>query len=467
MSSTAPTTTPPRNSRETAGFREIVRLTIPQMLMMLCQFTVGMVDVFVAGRIAPEVQATLGLMNTLLFFLLIVAMSTAQGAVAAISQSAGAGKRARMLRYIMLVLSLGFVASLVLLALGYPLQGPLLDIIGAPKPVRDVALFFLDVYMLTLVPYYLFVISGAVFRAQKLVLFPLGAAFAVAVVNTILDLGLGLGMFGMPNMGYQGLAWATLFSVSAGAAVNLYNLHRLGLLRFSRFPPMRWIRPALAYLYRVAWPGALSSLIWQTGYMGLYAIVARLPNDVDAMAGMAAGMRVESLLFMPGFAFSMTASILVGQELGARDVAGAKDTGLRILGTGVALISAVTFVLWQFIDPDGPAAAFIVPDMAARQMAVDYLFWNMLAIPATQVGLTLMGALSGAGATFYNLIIFSIGAWCVRLPLAWLLGHGMLMGAEGVWIAMFISQTFQAVLALAIFLRAPWWKYAQNSRRLS
>ena len=38
---------------------------------------------------------------------------------------------------------------------------------------------------------------------------------------------------------------------------------------------------------------------------------------VSALAGMTAGIRIESLLFLPGFAFNMTASILVGHELGA------------------------------------------------------------------------------------------------------------------------------------------------------
>ena len=78
------------------------------------------------------------------------------------------------------------------------------------------------------------------------------------------------------------------------------------------------MRAAKGYLLNVALPAGASQIVWQSGYILLFAVAASLPSEsVAALAGMTAGMRIEALLFLPGLAFSMTTSVLVGNFLGA------------------------------------------------------------------------------------------------------------------------------------------------------
>jgi multidrug resistance protein, MATE family len=442
--------------------REIWRLTWPQMLMMLVHFFIGFVDVLVAGRIGTGVQASLGMITQSLMFFLIIAMAVANGGVASVSQSLGACLHKRARRYVglMLLLALG-LGGCVALA-GFALRGTLLDLLRAPAEIRPVTEYFLGVYLLVLPGYYVLVVSNAVFRAHKWVYLPLFAMSLVTVVNTILDFGLGLGMWGMPNLGYQGVAWATFFSVSAGALFNLFLLRRLGLLERGAFPPWRWSRVAWRYLFKVAWPAGTMQVLWHTAYLVLFAVVASLPVErIHALAGMTAGLRVEAILFMPGFAFNLTASILVGHFIGAGDTVGAKRTGYRILGLGVACISLLGLLLWQFVEP---IAVLLSSDPAVQFQIRDYLFYNILAIPFTVCNMILGGVMVGAGATFYNLCIFGVSAWLVRLPLAWLLGHVLWEAPTGVWVAMLVSQAVQALVMLYFFQFRPWHRFGMRRR---
>jgi Na+-driven multidrug efflux pump len=169
------------------------------------------------------------------------------------------------------------------------------------------------------------------------------------------------------------------------------------------------------------------------------------------------GNRIEALLFLPAFAFNMTAGILVGHYLGAGRPDLAKRYGYRVLVIGMVCVSMVTLLLWQFIEP---VTGYFAADAGVQINAVDYLMWNMLAIPFTLVAMILTGALNGAGATLYTFLVMGSSIWLVRLPLAWLLGHQFLGGPRGIWIAMLASQAVAAATVFWVYARKDWPRFS-------
>ncbi len=443
--------------------RLIWTLSWPQMLMMVFHFLIGFVDVWVAGQIDHRLQAALGIITQSLFFFLVIATAVAGGGVAAISQSLGAGRKLRAERYIGLCLLVSLVFGLVFPLVGLPTKGLFVRLLQVPQDIAPLTEYVLKVFMYTLPPYYMLIVQNAVFRSRKKVMIPLYAMILVTVVNTLGDLGFGLGWFGLPRLGVTGVVWSTFWSISLGMVYGLYMLRRDGTLRRQIFAPWRWVRCAYPYLFKVAWPAGLMQIVWHSGYLVLFAITASLPEgSVMALAGMAAGTRIESLLFLPAFALNLTASILVGHFLGAGRPDEARRVGLRILGIGLVGICAFTLLLWTVL---GPLTGFLAPNPEVKAQALDYLTWNMLAIPFTLTTMILAGALGGAGATLYNLLGMGAGTWLVRLPLAYILGHLVLGRATGVWISMLASQAVQAAILLYIFTRWDWQRFAMPGKR--
>ncbi len=443
--------------------RTIWRLAWPQTAMMLFHFLIGFVDVYVAGQINDRVQASLGMITQALFFFLIIAMALANGAVSAISQSLGAGKALRARRYVTLCLGLVVLASLILTIVSFLFRPSLLALLQAPADIRPITDTFLRLYLLLLPVYSLFIMSNAVFRAQKQVFVPLISMVIVTASNTIGDFGLCFGLFGLPEIGFRGLAWATFGSVCAGCLFNLTILTFRGWLKPSGFPPWKWSRRALPYLWQVAWPAGFMQAMWQTAYLVLFSITASLPTgNITALAAMAAGLRVESILFLPAVAFNMTASILVGHELGHGDFPGAKRIGLRtwLMGTGLVILLAM--LLWVLIEP---VAELLSAVPAVQAEIVNYLHYNILAIPFTATGLILGGAFIGAGATRYNMFAIGTAVWTIRLPLAYVLGHVIVGSATGVWVSMLVSQVVQATIMVLLFCLKDWSVYSMLARK--
>ncbi|WP_027722543.1 MATE family efflux transporter [Maridesulfovibrio zosterae] len=444
-------------------YKTIWNLSWPQILMMIFHLMIGLIDVWVASKLGREIQASMGMISQSLFFFLVVAVATANGSVAAISQSIGAGRILRAKRYVGLCIILGAVLGSIIFILGFPFRNGLLTILQVPDEMRHIMEYFIEIFLYMLPLYYMLIITNAVFRAQKKVMLPLYSMIIVMTLNTIGDLGFGMGMWGFPNMGFKGLAWATLCSISAGALFNIGVLYKTGYLRRKCFAPIRWVKKAFPYLFKVAWPNGLMQIVWHSGYLVLYSITASLPeNNIIALAGMTAGIRIESILFLPAFAFNMTASIIIGHYLGEGRPEEAKKFGYRILFLAIAFLGIIAMGLWQIIYP---VTAIIAPDKVVLDEAVNYLYYNMLAIPFTLTSMIMAGALNGAGATIYNLFIFAITVWGCRLPLAYVLGHQVMHSATGIWMAMLISQGLQASIIFYTFSCRNWQKFSMIKKR--
>ncbi len=459
MPQMAPVPHPPRVS---SG--EIWRLTWPQTLTMLTQFLVGFVDVQVAGHIHSDVQAALGFITQCLFFLLVVGMAASGGAVAAMTQAMGAGLHKRTERYSGLIFRLGGLLCMVVFIPAYCFSGGLLQILQVPDAIFDLTRELWNLYLFMLPANFLTIVTVAVFRAYKNVTIPLFSGILVCIINTFFDYGLGLGMFGLPNLGAPGLIWASIFSVTAGGVFNLLVLVKKGLISRASFAPWRWERKALPYIVKVALPAGGMSVLWQVGYLVLYSITATLPEgQVTAVAGLTAGMRIEAALFMPALAFNLTGSVLVGNCLGSGDKAEARRVALRVIGAGALSMSVLGIIIYPFV---GDIVSLIAQDPAVRAVAVSYMDYNIPAIPFTVTSMVMGGIMTGAGSTIYTLVIYSAATWLVRLPLAWFMGHQIWKSAAGVFAAMFISQAVQAASAMYVLLRLDWYRFASTAKRI-
>ena len=460
----APQPRPPKRTGDRVSSREIAALVWPQALTMLFQFLIGFTDVAVAGRIHPHLQGIIGIITQCQFFLLVIGLALVNGAVAAISQALGARLSLRADRYVGLLFKMGALFCALTMGIGFVFARDMLFLLQVPEAIYAQTLELWLLFLPILPASYLTFMTAAVFRAHKNVWVPLLSAVVVCLINGVADIGFGLGRFGLPNLGAGGLIYASILSVTAGGLVNLAVLLRANLVSRRSFASWRWERRAFPYILKVAVPAGTSQILWQLGYMMLFLITNTLPSDsVIAVNGLVAGLRVEGILFMPGMAFSFTASVLVGHCLGAGNPAEAKRVGLRVAAGGAISMSLLAACIFPFVPE---IVAFVSPeDSGVQAVAASYMMFNLLATPCTVASMIMSGIFSGAGATVYSLLAFSVGTWLVRLPLAWYMGHIMWQSASGVFLAMLVSQIVQAALCLYLFFRRDWYRFASTAKR--
>jgi MATE family multidrug resistance protein len=434
-------------------WRNIWQLSWPMLLIMIFDFFVGFADVYVAGFISPEVQAAVGFVSLLYFFVIIIANAISIGTVALVSRAIGGGNFGRALEVARQSLLSGCLVAVLVSLAGLLFYRQIIAVAGFPPQIREIAETFLRIFAIALGANYLLLISNALFRASGDVKKPLLTMFFVMAVNVIGDFVLVFGLWGIPPLGYPGIAIATAVSVVLGMGINLLLLSRT---RWRAVYQGSWalLPGTIRQIVRLGWPAAMLQIAWNAGTILLYNILGRLGEaSITALAAIANGLRIEAMIFLPAFALNMSASVLVGQNLGAGEPGRAERTGWRIAAAGIVTLSAMAVMV--FIRAED-FAALVAKDPAVLEETARYLRYNMIGQPFIALSLSLAGGLQGAGDTRGTMWVIIIAMWLIRLPLAWTLALPLNFGAAGVWAAMVTSMVCQGLLMARRFRSGKW-----------
>ncbi|MDA8165241.1 MAG: MATE family efflux transporter [Desulfobacteraceae bacterium] len=432
------------------SWTEMWRLSWPLVGSMLLQFSVGLTDVYVAGRFSPQVQGAVGFASQLLFFFTVIANALGVGLVAVIARRQGACEIAALWQAARHGVLLALLLTAPVSLLGFVWLPRSLLRLALPPSELAPAMALMPWYALSLLPEGVLVVASAVFRARGQTLLVLLASAVAAGLNLPAVFGLAFGLWGLPALGPSGIAIATALSSLAGGAVSLAILFRQGLGRGG------WgLEAALARrLLQLGWPAGLLQAGWQLGSLVLYAILGQLPLEaVAATAALTNGLRIEAILYLPAYALNMVSAVLVGQALGANNEKRAEQSGWRLAGAGGLILTllALPIFVWS-----RELAGLITPDPKVRELTHLYLRFNMVSQPFMAVGVCLGGGLEGAGDTRGTMQVVLGALWAVRLPLAAALALLTPLRATGVWLAMVVSMVLQCLLMMQRFRRGRW-----------
>ncbi|GAB4486110.1 MAG: MATE family efflux transporter [Thermodesulfovibrionales bacterium] len=435
-------------------WRPIWKSSWPMLIIMILNFCVGLIDVYVAGLIGPRVQAAVGFSGQVLFLVIIVANAISVGTVAIVSRAAGAGDASAGIAAARQSLVFGIVVAAGLTLCVAACAGPVSTLLGAPGDVKEIAEQFLRIFSFALGPNYFLIISNAVFRASGDMRSPLISMTLVSAVNIAANFVLVFGAGPVPALGYPGIALAAAASFVCGAVLNLV------LLAAGRWRPL-FRRPfsisarTIRAIARIGWPAGLLQIAWSAGTLVLYAVLARLgeTEGIAAAAAFTNGLRIEAVIYLPAFALNMAASVIVGQNLGAGRQGRAEQLGWRITLAGTVFVGVMAVATFLAADR---LAAGLSADSEVIAGTARYLRYNMISEPFMAMSAILGGALQGAGDTRGTMAVIITSMWLVRLPLAFLLAIAGGLGATGVWAAMVASMCLQGMLMAWRFRRGRW-----------
>jgi putative MATE family efflux protein len=438
-------------------WENIWHMSWPMLLVMFFNFLVGLTDIYVAGFLGPEIQAIVGFVGQLYFFIIIAANAISIGTVAMLSRAVGAGRFEDALSAARQTLLFGLACALALSVFGLLFQKQIVALAGFSRGIREIAGDFFMIFVFALAPNYMVILSNAVFQAGGEVRLSLIAMAFVSVVNIALNFLLVFGVFSFPGMGYRGIAIATAAAMAAGTIICLV------LFRWSRWKnifsgALRVSADLVRKIFLLSWPAALVQISWSTSYLVIYNILSRLQEgSVTAMAALTNGLRIEAIIYLPAFALNLAASVLTGQNLGAEASGRAESIGWKISLAGFAFVSlmALPIFLWA-----AELSATVARDQQVLDEMVRYLRITMLSEPFMALSLILGGCLQGAGDTKGVMLVIVTALWIIRLPLAYLLAFAAGYGAYGVWLAMVISMCFQGI-AMTVRFRNGRWKLAR------
>ena len=167
---------------------------------------------------------------------------------------------------------------------------------------------------------------------------------------------------------------------------------------------------------------------------------------------MGIGNRMESLSYLTCYGFSVAASTMVGQNLGA----GKPDRAARCAWGAAGLAIFITFFISiAFIFFPKLIASIFTDDPEVLKIAINYLIILGVSQTAMAVEIVLEGAFGGAGDTIPPMLVM-IPFSLARVPLAYFLSFNMDLGVSGVWWTLTITSVIKSIILGLWFKRGKW-----------
>src|SRR5688500_15156640 len=109
------------------------------------------------------------------------------------------------------------------------------------KPIAEMAIGFLRIRIWGLPLLYLYVMRNALLVGTNQTRLLVWGTLAEAVTNIVLDYGLIYGKLGLPELGFNGAAYASIIAEATGLVVIYVVIHVKGIHRsFAFFETIRW-----------------------------------------------------------------------------------------------------------------------------------------------------------------------------------------------------------------------------------
>jgi putative MATE family efflux protein len=439
--------------------RQVTWLAAPVLVEQALLYLVGLSDTILTGRYLSEDHlAAVTVASYLLWFLGSLLTVVSVGATALVARMIGSNQRRAAQEVSQQAVAMALFVGTMTMAVGWAVAPAVVSVMNLGGLAAFEAVRFLRI-VLTVTPLLACTTVGvACLRGAGDTRTGMWVMVFVNAVNAGLSWSLVRGFGPFPRMGFAGIALGTAWGEGLGGLVVLAVLMRgRAGLRLD----WRGLRPVwgeIRRITRISLPAAGESLTNILCQLWFLSLINRLGSVATAAHGVA--IRCESIGFLTVTAFSVAASTLTGQYLGANrpDLAGraartAWSMGVLVLGSlGLLIYAQAALMFAVFLGGRQPQVAFV---------GVPVLRVVAFALPALATIVVLNGALRGAGDTRWPWVIVSLGYVGVRLPLTYLLtspvgqgGYGW--GLYGAWVAMFTDIHVRAVLIAARFLHGGW-----------
>ena len=380
------------------------------------------------------------------------------GSMPIIAHLLGRGERQNIGRVVRHTMLLATVFSLLLLVVGVLFLDRLLGTFGLEPQVHYIAKMYIAAIGVGVLPFFLSTALRALVDTSGYTGITMKIYLLALPVNAFLNYCLIFGKFGAPALGGIGAGLATGITYWLEFFIFVWVVHKL-----PAFAPLRIFTDKFKFdmaqlreNLSLGVPMGMA-IFMEASIFGVIAIFIAKFGTVIIAAHQAA-MSFTSLLYMVPLSFSMSLTIVVGVEAGARRFGEALRYSL--LGIACNITVAVLLTIFVLFDREFIAGLYTSEPVIIRQ-TIGFLFYAMFFQVMDATAAPIQGILRGykdVQATFWAGLA---AYWLICLPLGCYFDYYMHFGPSSYWLSLDIG-----LLCAVLFLGGRFW-YLQRKIKIN
>lgn len=380
------------------------------------------------------------------------------GSMPIIAHLLGRGERQNIGRVVRHTMLLATAFSLLLLVVGVLFLDRLLGTFGLEPQVHYIAKMYIAAIGVGVLPFFLSTALRALVDTSGYTGITMKIYLLALPVNAFLNYCLIFGKFGAPALGGIGAGLATGITYWLEFFIFVWVVHKL-----PAFAPLRIFTDKFKFdmaqlreNLSLGVPMGMA-IFMEASIFGVIAIFIAKFGTVIIAAHQAA-MSFTSLLYMVPLSFSMSLTIVVGVEAGARRFGEALRYSL--LGIACNITVAVLLTIFVLFDREFIAGLYTSEPVIIRQ-TIGFLFYAMFFQVMDATAAPIQGILRGykdVKATFWAGLA---AYWLICLPLGCYFDYYMHFGPSSYWLSLDIG-----LLCAVLFLGGRFW-YLQRKIKIN
>ena len=423
--------------------REMLPLALPVALNEFLRSSVHMVDTVMVGHISETAIASVNLAGQVFFVFILMMVGICSGSSIFIAQYFGDKDTKGIQRTIGLTLIAAVLAATAFTIAGVGFSEQIISFYTKDAAVIAAGVSYLQIAGWTFPLVALSFVYGTILRTMHQAKIPLFVSFIALAVSTGLNFVFIFGHFGLPAMGVEGAALATLFARLLELALFF------AVMRVKKSIALAPVKNLFAFSrgfikkYAITnYPVMLNEMGWVLGvtlYNKIYAGIS-----TQALTAVVVADTIFMLFFVFFFGTSSATSILIGNKIGERNFARAQEYA-KIVHKLIPPISACFGLVlfagsWLF-----PRIYGVEADTLEMTTLVLWVYAFILPFKCFNLH-TVNGILRSGGDTKFGFIMDICGIWLIGLPMALLARDVLGLPLVGVVIFLMSEEVVKAAV---------------------
>ena len=424
-------------------FDKILLFALPLAISSILQQLFNSVDVAVVGRFASsEALAAVGSNSSVISLLINLFVGISVGANVVIANYIGQGKTEKIQDAVHTVMIVSLISGVFLLVLGLMIARPILEIMGTPENVIDLAVLYLHIYFLGMPFLMIYNFGAAVLRSKGDTKRPLYCLIISGVINACLNL-LFVIVF---KLSVAGVAIATVIADGVSAVLIIYFLMNEEETIRLRLNKLKIKKSELIKVIKIGVPAGLQGVVFSVSNVCIQTAINSFGSDV--IAGYSAAIKLNTFAITSFSTLGNAMSSYTAQNTGARKLLRIPE-GLKA-GIVMLIVVSLPFFIAYFVFPNTMMNIFVkssetgIIDVGRIFLKIVTPFYFVISAK-----LTFDGILRGAGrmrafmaSTFTDLLL--------RVILAYVFSYA-LNSEVGIWLSWPVGWTIAAVISAVFY----------------
>ncbi|ESU31069.1 hypothetical protein G3A_18590 [Bacillus sp. 17376] len=431
----------------------LLALTWPIFIEMFLHMLMGSTDTFMLSHISDDAVAAVGVANQLVFFMILVFGFVATGTAVLVSQNLGAGLQTDARKISGLSLSLNLIFGILVSVIVVGFNDLFLQMFNLTPEIHRLAQQYLTIVGGTLFTQALLVTASAILRANGLTK---EAMFISIIMNVIHLAGNSLfiyGLFGVPEMGVQGVAISTALSRAIAVILIFRLLYRRLPMKIALEDYLNFNKSFIKKILKIGVPSAGENVVYNTSQMAITVIIGLL--GAMALTTRVYTFNIMSFMMLFGIAIGQGTQILIGYKVGAREFDKAYHQLLKSLKLSIIITMAITVVIVSIREP---ILGIFTDNKEIIREGSKVLLLCLLLEPGRTFNIVVISSLRAAGDAVFPVKMAFVSMWGISVPLAYILGITMGFGLSGIWIAFIIDEWFRGIIMYIRWRSRVWEK---------